>query len=139
MDLIKLFRCRVVRFQVGILKGPCRGNAFLVLESGEVAIAHAHQGGGVDFSIAPYGIVGLRRERFSILVVPLLRGVVTLFFEHIYIGSVLFLQGHSVAPFQNQNTLARRCQLLRQGASTGPGAHNDYVVVLIINNHKSSL
>src|SRR5215471_3639866 len=79
VDLVQLFCLGVIGLQVVIANWPSRRDAPVVLECTEILPAQAKQRSAVELGIAADVVVRVRMQRFPILVVPVLFGLVLAF------------------------------------------------------------
>jgi hypothetical protein len=119
----------VVGREVGKLDRPGRRDAAAVLRLLEVALAQPHQRRAVEGGVAADPVVGVGRERVTVLVVPLLLGAVAVLDEHRLGTPVLRFARQVLAALEDQDRLAGRRQPLRQRRPARAGADDDDVEV----------
>ena len=95
----------------------------------EIPLAQPQEDGAVELRIAPDVVVDARMERLAVLVVPSLPGLVLVVDEHGLAVPVVLLARQVAAPFQQQDSLAGRGQLVSKRATASAGADDDDVVV----------
>src|SRR5919108_6045091 len=99
-----------------------------MLDLAEVALAKPKEDRAVELGVAADVVLGVRPEALAVLVVPLLLRDVPGLAEDLLRVPVLRLAGQVAAPLEQQDPLAGRRQLVREGAPAGAGADDDRVV-----------
>ena len=91
----------------------------MVSDLGEIFFPQAEERRSIKLGVPTNVVVRVRMEVFAILVdIDQLR---------VPVG---FLARNVIAPLENEDSLARRCEMIRQRASAGARADNDYVITV---------
>ena len=106
MHLVQLLGLGVVGLQHVVVDGPRRGDAAVVLELTEVALAQAVQRGAVELRRAAHEVVDLGLEGLALAVEPGVLGDVAVVDEDRLGVPVLGLPWQPVAALQEQDPLA---------------------------------
>jgi hypothetical protein len=130
MDEVEPLGLGVVGLEVGVADRPRGGDAAVVLDLLEVALAKAEQRSAVDLGAAADEVLGVRSERDAVLVVPALGGDVSLAAEYLFGVPVLALAREVAAALEQEDLLARGREAVRERAAAGPRADDDHVVVV---------
>src|SRR5438874_1274453 len=107
MDEVQSLGLGVVRLEIGIGDRPGWGDAAVMLDLLEVALAKTQQDAGVDLSVAADEVLGVRAKRDAVLVIPAFGGDVSLAAEDRLGVPVLELAGQVAAALEQQDPLAR--------------------------------
>ncbi len=121
----------VVGFEVLVAEWPGRRNAAVVSDFSEILFTKPQQGRSIHLRIATDVILNAGKERLAVLVIPRLIGPV-LGFDKDSLGiPVVFLARQIPAPFEQQNSFARRRQMVSECPSAGSGSYDDDVVMIV--------
>jgi hypothetical protein len=121
---------RVVRLEVRVGERPRRGDAAVVADLLEVALAQPEEDRAVDLRIAADEVLRVRLERRAGRVIPGLAGHVAVAVEDLVRIPVLGLAREVAAALQQQEPLAGRREAVRQRAPARSRPDDDHVVVL---------
>jgi hypothetical protein len=130
VDQVEPLGLGVVRLEVAVGDGPGWGDAAVVLDLLEVALAQAEQDPAVDLGVAANEVVGVRAERDPVLVIPPFGGDIALVVEDLARVPVLALARQVAAALEQQDLLARRCESVGERPAARAGA-DDYEVVVV--------
>ena len=130
VDVIKVLRLCVIRFEILITQRPCRGNTAVVRDVCEIFNTRPQQGRAINFRIAADVILNAGKKCLAVLVIPRLFGSVLGFDEDGLGVPVVFFPRQVSAAFEKQNSLPRRRQMVSERASTGSRAYDDDVVMI---------
>src|SRR5499427_8858819 len=100
------------------------------MDLAEIPLAHAEEDRSVEFCVPADEVLLVGLEGAAVLVVPELAGQVAVADEDLAAVPVFWLTRQVAAALQQQDPLARRCQLVRQRATASAGTDDDDVVVL---------
>ena len=131
VHVVELLGERVVGLHLVVGDRPGRRDAVVVAQLAEVLVAQAVQRRAVQLGGAAHEVVHLRLERLALGVVPGVGRDVAAVDEHVLGRPVLRLARQPVAPLEQQDPLARRCEVPGEGAASGAGADDDDVVVAV--------
>src|SRR5437667_8811976 len=134
VHLVQVFRLSVVRLQIVVADRPCGRNAAVVAQLAEVFLAKAEQCRAVKLGVSANVVVGVRMQVLAVLVEPGLLSVVMAFHVHELRVPVRLFARDEVAAFEDEDSFAGRRQMISQGAATGPGSDDDYVIVIFIHD-----
>ena len=130
VHLVQLLGRRVPRLEVVVGQRPGRGDPVDVLDLAEVLGPQPVQGRAVHLGGPADEVVHLGLERLAVPVEPGVLGDVLARHEHRLGVPVVHLAGQEIAPFQQQDPLARIGQGVRQRPAPGSGPDDDHVIVL---------
>src|SRR5208283_1945219 len=132
MHLVEILGLRVVGLEIAVGDGPCWRDPATMVNFAEVALAQAKQRRPVKLGVAAHVVVGVRMKVVTVLVEPRLFGVVVgVDIYNLGVPVGLFAL-NIVAALQDEDALARRREMIRQGASAGACADDDYVVAVVV-------
>src|ERR687888_1629451 len=101
----------------------------MVPQLAEILLTQTEQRSAIEFGISTDVVVRVRMKRPAVLVLPgLLRVVLRLDVDGPR-APVVLLTWHVVAALEQQDPLARRREVIGEGAAAGTGADDDYVVM----------
>src|SRR5262245_60960440 len=101
--MIKMFRLRVIRFQLVILDRPRRGNSAVMLDGAKVFAPQPKKRGAVEFRVAANTVIGMRMEFLPLPVVPDLFGLILAFNVHSPSAPVVLFARHVVTALEQKN------------------------------------
>jgi len=128
VDVKEFLGAGVVRLHVGVGDGPGGGDASLMLDDAEVFGTHAKHGGAVDFGLSSNVIGLLWVKGLIVFVVPRFSGVVAVLKEYSRGIPVELFLGKKRAALEDEDTLARACEMESKGSAASAGANDDCVV-----------
>ena len=131
VDMKKLFGAAIERLHIGVGDGPRGRDSPFVLNHAEVFGPHAEHRGAVDLGLATHEIRLLGMERFAVLVLPGLFGVVTIVEENGGRVPVELLLRHEWTALQNENVLARLGQMQSQRSASRSGTNDNRVIFVL--------
>ena len=117
VDEVEPLGLGVVGLEIGVGDRPGGGDAAVVLDLLEVALAKAEQDAAVDLGVAADEVLGVRAERDAVLVIPALGGDVPLAAEDLLGVPVLGLAREVAAALEQEDLLARRREAVRERAA----------------------
>ena len=104
----------------------------MMAQLAEVALAQAKQRRAVELGVAAHVVIGVRMKFIAVLVEPRFFSVVVgVDIDNLRVPVRLFA-GNVVTSLQNEDALARRREMIRQGASPGARSDDDYVVAVVV-------
>src|SRR5262245_61742244 len=125
MHVVKVFRLRIVRFQIIIAEWPRRRDSAMMLQFAEIFLSQAKQGGSIKFRVLTHVVIGMRMQVFAIFIQPSFFGVVMAVDIHnLWVPVALFTRNKSSA-LQNQKSFTGWSQVVGQGSSTRAGSDDD--------------
>src|SRR5690242_5496629 len=130
VHFVQSLRLRVVGLELVVGDRPCRRDAVVVLQLTEVLLAQAVQRGAVQLRRASDEVVNLRLKGLAVGVVPRVFGDVAVVDEHVAGKPVLRLTRKPVAALEQQDLLARRCEMPGKRPAARAGSDDDDVVVV---------
>src|SRR5262249_21390980 len=129
VDRVELLGLGVVGLHLLIGDRPRRGDPSLVAELTEVLFAQAIERGPVHLGGAAYEVVNFRLEGLAARVIPSIRRDVAVIHEHLGRVPVLWLAREPVAALEQEDALARGCEVAREGAPACPRPDDDHIEV----------
>jgi hypothetical protein len=129
---VELLGLAVVGLELVVADRPGRGDAAVVADLAEVALAQAEQDRAVELRVTADEVLLVGPEGVAVAVDPLLAAEVALLEEDLGAVPVLRLAGQVSAALQQKDALAGRREPVRERAAARPGADDDYVVVLAL-------
>jgi hypothetical protein len=97
VDVIKLFRLRVIRLQIIVGYGPRRRYPTVVTNLAEIFFTESEQGCPVELGVTPDTIVSMRMQIFAIAILPDLFGLVLAIDVHCARVPIVLLARHEVS------------------------------------------
>ena len=129
VDLIEIFRLRVVRFELVVADRPRRREAAVVLDLTEIFFAKPEERRAIELGIPTHVIVRVGMERLPVLVLPhFFRVVLRVDVDGPRAPVVLFATD-VVTAFEQQDPFARRSEMIGEGSAARACTDNDYVVM----------
>src|SRR5262249_34223201 len=110
---------------------PGWGDAVVMPQLAEILLPEAIQGCAEHLCGTADKIVHLRLERSAVSIVPCVRRDIAVLHEHRCRIPVLHLALEPVAALEDQDVLARGCELSGERAAPRPAADNDDVKALV--------
>ena len=130
VDVEQGFRLKVVGVEGVVAERPRRRDAGAVTHRAKILAAQADEGRTVDLRIAADIVMHGRVEGLAGAVAPHLLDAIASLAEDRLDAPVVDLALQVLAALEDQDTLAGRCQLLRERTPAGPAADHDHVVVV---------
>src|SRR5215470_2817822 len=125
--LVQVLSLHVIGLQIFVRDRPSGGNTAVVPNLPEVFFPQAEKRRSIELGVPTNVIVRMRMEVLAVLIEPRLLGVVvTLHVDQLRVP-VGFLARNVIAALEDKDSLARRCKMIRQGASPGTGSNDDHV------------
>ena len=120
----------VVGLEVGIGERPGRGDAAVMVDLLEVALAQAEEDRAVELGVAAHEVLRVGLEGRAVLVVPGLAREVAALEEDLRRVPVLGLARGVAAALEQQDALAARRQAVGERSAARTASDDDHVVVL---------
>src|SRR6516165_3866956 len=134
---VELLGLGIVGLEIRIGDRPRRGDAAIVPDLLEVALAQPEQDRPKELRVATHEVLLVRLERLTVLVVPDLAREVAVLSEDLAAVPVLRLARKVAAALQQEDALARRREAMGQCAAARAGADDDDVVELACHETSS--
>jgi hypothetical protein len=131
VDVVELFRLRVVRFELLVPDRPVGRRAVGSAMSSKILLAQPKHRGAEHLGRAADEVMDTRLERLAVRVVPRVLRHVTVLHEDFGRIPILLLARQIVAAFEDENALAGRSKLEGERAATGSAADDDEIVVIV--------
>src|SRR5713226_1087545 len=134
VNVVKLLRFQVERFELIVRNGPSRGDPAEMANLAKIFLAKAEERGAVEFGVASDVVVRVRMERLAVLIAPLFLSLVLAFDidgAGIPIG---LLPAHVISALENQNAFSCGSKRMHQCSASCSGSDDDYVVVLVLSH-----
>jgi hypothetical protein len=127
---VQLLGLRVVRLEIVVGDRPGRRDAAVVADLAEVALAEPEEDRAVHLRVAADVVLGVRTERDTVLVVPLLLRDVALLAEDLTRVPVLGLARQVAAPLEDQHAQAGRSEPVGERAAPRAAPDDDHVEIV---------
>ncbi len=129
VDLVEALGGQVIGLEVLVRYGPGWRHAAVMLDLAEVLTPQPEERGAEELGVAAHVVVRVRMKGLAVAIAPHLRRCVTALQIDRLGVPVLLLPRHEATPLEDEDTLARRGQRVKERAAAGSGPDDDHVIV----------